>query len=1110
MKRSSLERRVAYALSFACPAVNPRVKAYGPYIERLDFYRDFLSHLKLDDRFDAIASDIYNALMEGMRVRERDYRKVVDSLEWEIEKGITELIMEMRESGSEEKADLMDKYLTDRDFHVLYRIILGVISEELQDMSLYKNILGFFSANDIFQKYGGKIYELLKQKKWVSEVEYKRAEEALEREVLNRMKDRIKELRAAGYGREADKAEDFLKIGDLENAFHVLTGISEIKKVEYEDVNAKQFMNLYMDNFDIITLLSRAGVDVSDIKWKMGELLNINSIKIPDERVILVDDPSGNAACFLSLYLKRIGVKYTFFSTTGIGDFWITNVETDNRISPTLQASQLGERIMDSKGLVILEDINYLIYSNKFSEVYRFLYYVKNSVNEKIIMTANLSVLSDRERARLQSIADTIIKINFPINICSSNLVAVENRPMKGALLLSKERVDDFAGEVYIISDFGGGNALHPQRIDFEIADKISEFIDSGDVIIDALDMLIDENGIEKIYIWLKFVRDIAHRRGKRVYVVTRDLVANERTFVRSLFDFDMFLVANIDKKKLSFVHKELKTIKRILEKRVEKECVYTLEIIKHRYQKYRKYLPEIEDDVKKLRGIKNYDVDCILKVAPIRMEIDSRVERIESILSDIRDRKEEINSLIPVLGVYIDLKELRDCMEKTKSLIDSGEYEEALDNIKECESTLKYLQRNALSKAWSIREEITCVDYLLPPYLQEKVREFEGEKEKLKDFTILYVSVKNLLSRKIKNEYDKLVIYGKLSGIELFDLSEILEKEQYCEYKKLRDEFMEKFDGVKESIVSSLKDKILTALKILESRNYDVHQIFEDVNAAEDIDSIIDIRNRVSHHLTRYVENYFTNIRERCPHCINENFANYLEEFRRDPLNNLDKLQEMLENMDEKVKKEELMMKEVTRELEGYYSILDEYGVEYEREYPRNLSSAKRVLERVQSVVESLTPDVYVELNDWKIDETRNLIMNISLKNPGPHPAKNITVEIHGALSYKFKIDEIEGGKEEKVDILSEVRDPNSAINVDVVYEGPGGKIATKSFKFEPNLKGYTVHTSNGTEKCTLCRGKIFEGTPMVICSECGATYHLQCAKRIGKCRICGNTFLF
>ncbi len=1110
MKRSSLERRLSYALSVLYPAVNPRAKAYGPYIERLNFYQDFLMHLNLEDRFDVIALDIYNALQEGLKVKERDYSKVVDSLEWELEKGITELIMEMRESGSEEKANLIDKYLTDRDFHVLYRIIMGIISEEWQNMNLYKNILSFFSLDDLFEKYGGKVYDLLKAKKWVSNLEYIHTEEMLEKEVQSRIKGRIKELRAAGYGREADKAEEFLKSEDLENAFHVIMGISEIKKVEYEDVNAKQFMNLYMDNFDIITLLSRAGVDVSDIKWKMGELLNINSIKIPDERVILVDDPTGNAACFLSLFLKRIGVQYTFFSTTGIGDFWITNVEDEKRISPTLQASNLGETILDSKGVVILEDLNYLIFSNKFSEVYRFLYYVKNSVEGKIIMTVNLSILSDREKARLQSIADSIIKIKFPVNICASNLVAVDNRPMKGSLLLSKERVDDFAGEVYIISDFGGENALHPQRIDFEVADKIAEFVDSGDVIIDALDMLIDENGIEKIYIWLKFVKDIAHRRGKRVYVVTRDLVANERIFIRPLIDLDMFLVANMNKKNLVFVHKELKTIKRILEKRVEKECVYTLEIIKHRYQKYKKYLPEIEEEINKLSEIKNYDAECILKVAPIRMEIDSRVEEIENNLSDLREREDEINALIPVLGVYIDLGELKECMDKSKSLVSSGEYEEALENVKECEAILKHLQRDALSKAWSIREEIMCVTYLLPPYLQEKVREFEGEREKLKDFTILYVGIRNLLARKIKNEYDKMRTYGRLSGIELFELSEILENEKYCKYKKLRDEFMSKFEEVRANIVGSLKEKIEMALKILEHRNYDVHQINEDLTAAQDVDGIIDISNRVSHHLTRYVENYFTNVKERCPHCVNDEFTRYLEKFKNDPLNNIDELEKILGEMDKQVEKEEQMMKEINRELDNYYALLDEYGITYEREFPKNLKSARRVLERVKNVVESLTPEIFVELNEWKIDETRNLIMEMSLKNPGPHPARNITIEIHGALSYKLKIEGVEGGKEEKVDILSEVRDPNSAVNVDVVYEGPGGKIATKSFKFEPNLKGYGIQTSNGTEKCTLCRGKIFEGTPMVICSECGATYHLQCAKRIGKCRICGNTFLF
>ncbi len=1089
---------------------NPRLKAYLPYIEKLNFYRSFLTLLGMDDVFDDVATEIYNALREGLRVREKEYQRVVDSLEWEIEKGLTELILELRETGNDDKADLIDKYLTDRDFGVIYRILLDMVSEEWNTINLYRKIFKFFGEEPRFYEIGGGVYNSLKSKRFVPESVYSKVEEQLSREIHSKIMERISQLRESGYGREADKAEEFLKNGDLENAYHVIMGISEIKKVEYEEVNAKQFMNIYLENFEIINHLSRAGVDVSDILWKLGELLNINSIRLPENKVILVDDPYGNSACFLSIYLKRIGIDFTFFSTTGIGDYWITNIEAENRVSPTLQASNLGERVIESNNLVIIEDINYLVFSNKFSEVYRFLYYIKNSVDNKIIITANLGILSERERARLQSIADAIIRLEFPINICSAGLVAVENRPKEGALLLSKERVDDFNGTVYIISDFGGENTLHPQRIDFEIADKIAEFIDEGDVIIDSLDMLIDENGMDKIYVWLKFVRDIAQIRGKKIYVVTRYLVANERAYIRALFDLDMFLIANIDKKELSKLHRELKAIRRVLDKRVEKECLYTLEIIKHRYKKYKDYLHDLEEEINSIGDIKNYDINCILKLGPIRMKIDKRVEEIETIMADFKEAEERINAQIPIFEVYIDVKELKDCVNNAKFHVSSGEYSIALETIHECERIAKYMLRRATSKAWAKREEIMCVDYLLPPHLKESVAEFEGEREKLRNFTILYVSVKNLLPRKIKQEYEQLKVYSELSGISLFDIKNMIENEEYCKYRKLRDAFMKKFETEKEEIVKSLKHQIQVSTEILESRNYNVRQIMDELKSVDELDALIDLKNRVAHHLVRYVDNYFGNLEERCPSCLPENYKKIINELKNNPVGEIEKLSALLNEVDERLKQEEGRLREIHRELSSYYRIMEDYGVKYEKKYPLNVGAAQKLLEDVRKVIESMTPDIEVNVGDWKVDENRNLVLGILLKNKSKHPAKNITVELHGAVSTKITVDSLEGMKERKVPILGEVRDANAPINIDVVYEGPGGKIATKSFKFEENIKGYITSSATGAEKCALCRGKIFEDNEMVTCTKCGATYHLQCAKRAGKCKICGEVFLF
>ncbi len=1108
MKKTRMGLFPTYIL--ALPAINPKNKVYEPYIEKMNFYREFLSVLDAEDRFTDIALEMYNSLVEGIRIKERDYKRVIDMLEWEIEKELTEIIMELKDSQNREQAEFMEKYLEERDFQVLYKLIVDIIEKRWERIKIYFEILKFLKATDIFNKVGIRVFKKLSAKKWVRDIEYQKADSILGAEVRRRIFERIKELRDSGFGREADKVEEYLKKGDFENAYHALQGISEIKKVETEEVDTKQFLKSYIEAYNIIEALHRAGVGVEDIKWSLGEILGINSMKIPEDRVILVDDSSGNAACFISIYLKRIGAEYTFFSTSGIGNYWITNIEEENRLSPTLQASKLGESIISSKGIVLLEDINYLINTNKFSEVYRFLYYIKNNVEDRIIFTVNLKTLSEREKARLKSIADKVVKMDFPINICSLNMVAVENRPDKGALLLSKERIEDFEGKTYIITDFGGENTLHPQRIDFEIVDKIAENIDYGDVIIDALDMLIDENGLDKIYVWLKFIRDIALKRGKRIYIVTRDLVANERMYIRPIMDMDTFHVVNMDKKKLSFLQKKMRDIRRVLEKRVEKECVYSLEMIKHRYQKYQKYLADLREDINRINDLKEYNVDCVLKIAPIRKEIDKRVEEIENIIAEFNDIKEKLNMQIQVLKIYVDTKELENNIKKAQSLIDAGDYKAGIELIKDCEDSLPRYYRQAVSKAWNIRENIRCIDYLLPPYHKEKIMEFEGEREKLKDFTLLYMAIRNLIIRKIENEYKKLENYAKLANIPIFKLGDAMNAENYCNYRKKRDEFLFEFEKVKGELVNRLKEKITATINLLEKRGYDIQNIGENIDQVDDIDSLIDIWNRLSHHLVRYVENHINNLRDRCPRCINEEVAHYLLSFRQNPMEFVDSLGDFLKKMDELAEREEQELRDMTRELENYYRTLDKLGINYQKRYPKRIEQAREILNSVRVIMDSLTPNIVVELAEWNVDETRTINMKLLIKNSDKYEAKNVTLEIHGAASTNKKIPLLPGMRVENINVSAEIRDPDSPISIDIVYVGPGGNITTKSFEFNVNLKGYSVSMASGSEKCALCRGKIFKDTEMVTCSKCGATYHLQCAKRAGKCKICGTVFLF
>ncbi len=116
-----------------------------------------------------------------------------------------------------------------------------------------------------------------------------------------------------------------------------------------------------------------------------------------------------------------------------------------------------------------------------------------------------------------------------------------------------------------------------------------------------------------------------------------------------------------------------------------------------------------------------------------------------------------------------------------------------------------------------------------------------------------------------------------------------------------------------------------------------------------------------------------------------------------------------------------------------------------------------------------------------------------------------NFSVLFEGQIKYIIK-----NGEKKNIAITAKLDDPSKQLNMDVFFETVSGTIHNKTFSFEVNLEGYSIIQATGLEHCALCRGKIFKGKEMVVCSECGATYHRPCAERLSKCKMCGNPFFF
>ncbi len=1088
------------------PAVNSRANVFEPYIKRLEFYRSFLEFLGSGEAFQEIAGEVYYSLLDGRGVRERNYQMVLDALEWEVKKRLTEITFDLRSMGEYELARAIERFIEEDDIYSVYSLLIERNREMISNLETYKLILEFFKAETIFSTVSRQVYKAVMEPRYVAPATYEKVERILRAECVKRIQRRVNELRSAAMGREADKVEEYLEKGDLENAYLTLKGITTVKRIEKEKVDIASFIDRYLETSSLLSTLELAGEDVSDMRWKIAELMGTTLTGVPEDKLVLVNDPYGNFGCVISLFMKRIGMKHVFFSSSGVGDFWITNAEVNNRINPNLQASDLGERIIEYDSVVIIEDLNYLILNNKFSEVYRFLYYIKSTSKARIIATVNMKVLSEKERARLHGIANRVIDSQFLLNICSTSIVAVKERPKEGSLLLAKELTEDFKGKVYMIADFGGEKYLHPQRLDFEILDKISDHIERGDVVIDALDMLIDENSIEKIYLWLKFLKDIARLRGNRIYIVTKDLIESEREYLRPLIDFDFMLIANMDQKKVAKLQMEMSNIKRALDKLVEKECLYNIESIKNMYAKYRNHLMEFRDDVESIKSVKSFDYQCLVKSAPIRRKMERRIEEIEKIISEFNEIASSLKSLIPIFQVYTDASELQKCVGDAETLLRSGNHTGALESIQECNAALNRYYRRVLSKAWRLRNEILCVDYLLPPYHREKVEEFEGDRERLRDFTLLAIGLRSLIKRKIEMEYNLLKEYSEISGIELFELPEI-DEQNYCEYRKKRDEFMAAFDAVREDIIKRMKEELSGALKFLIERGYNIKA--PDVDAMAKVEELLDMRARVGHHLVRYATNYLLKIRELCPLCV-ESIEFDEEAFSNAPFEHLEDLKKAVQLLDEKMKMEEKELMKITEEIKGYYAVFREHGVEFDEVYPRTIQEGRDILSSLETKAESLVPVLVTQILNWSVDESRTLFMKVSIKNMSEYPAVNVSLEFHGAFTKKVEVGTVGKGEVKLLEVSGDVRDISAPVNMDIIYESISGKINTRSATLDINIKGYTMGSSTGTEKCALCRGKIFKDSDMVICDSCGAKYHIQCARRAGKCKVCGHVFLF
>ncbi len=243
--------------------------------------------------------------------------------------------------------------------------------------------------------------------------------------------------------------------------------------------------------------------------------------------MMLVDESSGFYTCKIAKELNNVQC----IASKHRGDFIITEIDGENSVKPYEAESQLLDIMANhliKGGAVVIENLNYLIHILGLEKVLLFLRDAKNIINEGLLIVwADLSALEGEESDKLKALFDEVHRFEFH-GEDGNTMVFTHSIPQN--LVLFSEKGD----EGYLVSE---SSDLRPTMLNFHLLEKVIEELKRNDIALKCMRTLIDYNSPREVYIWLKYVRDVAMMRGHRVYVDISELTDAEIAKLRSLAD---------------------------------------------------------------------------------------------------------------------------------------------------------------------------------------------------------------------------------------------------------------------------------------------------------------------------------------------------------------------------------------------------------------------------------------------------------------------------------------------------------------------------------------------------------------------------------------------
>ena len=442
----------------------------------------------------------------------------------------------------------------------------------------------------------------------------------------------------------------------------------------------------------------------------------------------------------------------------------------------------------------------------------------------------------------------------------------------------------------------------------------------------------------------------------------------------------------------------------------------------------------------------------------------------------DLRDKFEDLVKSIDEAFEKDDISRAESLINQLKVEIDNALKERMSAFMDEFEERRAFVENSSLRGKINLAEERRKLEELM-----ENPRDF------FKNFPKVMEKVDSIIPEILKNYIDEFVENVKnfeKAGVSVSDYIEkakdLADKIGERDYKEIMEDLQSLKNNFEVYIDEYSKEKMQRSLSMV--AKYSKKKAEEFKERMEELYEKKDYLNLIK--LTDEAISYVGNYR------------NLVSRFNTKALSLKDLIKRAISlglNMDKQIKK----LKVILASPEDLEKAIEKMDV---------------IANEINEEIDKLKPEIKVTIMNANKTDDRYMV-KLEIKNTGNVDANNISITMNGALNTDKPIGVVKLAKSgtEYVDTLLTPGE-GDAVHINLKYQRFDNREYEEEIttKFKVSKKGFHIEKNKEKVKCTLCRGTILPGLDIVVCDNCGAVYHLPCAKRAGKCLKCGTPFNF